>query len=94
MTLALDWSTEGSNGFLFICLFIFIEIYNNRINIYLNIFLEKTYHLNVQIFFYMYDDEDSSSIARILSVNIQSGWNGSENQGMWRAVEGIKKQKS
>lgn len=60
----------------------------------MNIFLEKTYHLNVQIVFYMYDDEDSSSISRILSVNIQSGWNGSENHDIWRAAEGTEEQKS
>jgi hypothetical protein len=36
----------------------------------------------------MYDDEDSSSISRALSVNIQSGWNGSENHDIWGAVGG------
>lgn len=42
----------------------------------------------------MYDDEDSSSISRILSVNIQLGWNGSENHDTWKAVEGTEEQKS
>lgn len=67
-TPALDWSTKGCNG-LFI--YLFIEIYNNRINIYLEYAFREN-HLNVQIFFYMYDD-DSSSVSRILSANIHSG---------------------
>jgi hypothetical protein len=62
------------DSYLFSYLFcLFIEIYNNRINIYLEYILEKTYHLDAQIPLYMYDDEDSSSISRALSVNIQSG---------------------
>jgi len=69
MTPALDWATKGHDG-LFI--YLFIEIYNNRINIYLE-YIFRENHLNIQIFFYMYDDKDSSSISRILSANIHSG---------------------
>lgn len=43
MTPAPDATTEGSHGFLFYSLvYLFIEIYNNRINIYLEYILEKT----------------------------------------------------
>lgn len=69
MTPALDWATKGHDG-LFI--YLFIEIYNNRINIYLE-YIFRENHLNIQIFFYMYDGKDSSSISRILSANIHSG---------------------
>lgn len=41
----------------------------------------------------MYDDEDSSSVSRILSVNI-SQVEIDENHGIWKAVEGIIEQKS
>lgn len=52
-TPALDWATKDVMDYLFI--YLFIEIYNNRIDIYLE-YIFRENHLNVQIFLYMYDD--------------------------------------